>query len=93
MTFTLAGFTIVKRGVESEQEQVMVARVAAAVVRADGALELHHDHGADGRGLDESRARRVLGYLQTIWRRPIRWRRARSTRRCSGRSRESWANS
>jgi stage V sporulation protein R len=46
-------------------------RVSAAVVRADGALELHHDHAADGRGLDETRAQRVIGYLQTIWRRPI----------------------
>jgi hypothetical protein len=26
---------------------------------------------ADGRGLDEVRARRVVGYLQSIWRRPI----------------------
>jgi stage V sporulation protein R len=46
-------------------------RVAARAVRADGTLEIQHDHAADGRGLDESRARRVLEYLQRIWRRPI----------------------
>jgi stage V sporulation protein R len=46
-------------------------RVAATAVRADGSLEIRHDHVADGRGLDETRARRVLGYLQSIWRRPI----------------------
>ena len=46
-------------------------RVAAARLRADGGLELEHNHTADGRGLDEGRARKVLGYLRTIWRRPI----------------------
>jgi stage V sporulation protein R len=46
-------------------------RVAATQVRPDGSLEIQHDHAADGRGLDEERARRVLGYLKRIWRRPI----------------------
>jgi len=46
-------------------------RVAATVVRADGTLEIQHDYEADGRGLDEGRSRRVLGYLKRIWRRPI----------------------
>jgi stage V sporulation protein R len=46
-------------------------RVAAASLGTDGALLLQHNHAADGRGLDEERARRVLGYLRTIWRRPI----------------------
>jgi stage V sporulation protein R len=46
-------------------------RVAASAVRVDGTLEIQHDHAADGRGLDEPRARRVLEYLRRIWRRPI----------------------
>jgi stage V sporulation protein R len=45
--------------------------VAISAVRTDGTLELRHDHSTDGRGLDSSRAEKVLGYLRTIWRRPI----------------------
>jgi stage V sporulation protein R len=37
----------------------------------DGTLELTHDSGADGRGLDLERSRKVLDYLQRVWRRPI----------------------
>jgi stage V sporulation protein R len=46
--------------------------VAAQHVRLDGTLELVHDHGTDGRGLDINRSRRVLEYLVKVWRRPIR---------------------
>ena len=45
--------------------------VSAVRVRNDGTLELTHNSGTDGRGLDLERARRVLEYLQRIWRRPI----------------------
>jgi len=45
--------------------------VSAVRVRNDGTLELTHDSGTDGRGLDLERARRVLEYLQRVWRRPI----------------------
>ena len=46
-------------------------RVAVQAVRSDGTLELLHDHGGDGRGLDPERAARVLDYLGALWRRPI----------------------
>jgi stage V sporulation protein R len=46
--------------------------VAAQHVRVDGTLELVHDHGTDGRGLDVERSRRVLDYLVRVWRRPIK---------------------
>jgi len=45
--------------------------VAAAKVRADGTLELEHDHQTDGRGLDLERSRKVLEYVQRVWRRPV----------------------
>jgi stage V sporulation protein R len=45
--------------------------VSAAHVRTDGTLELVHDNKVDGRGLDLERSRRVLDYLQRVWRRPI----------------------
>jgi stage V sporulation protein R len=45
--------------------------VAATQVRNDGTLELVHDHQLDGRGLDLERSRKVLDYLQRIWRRPV----------------------
>jgi stage V sporulation protein R len=45
--------------------------VAAQHVRNDGTLELVHDHTLDGRGLDLERSRKVLDYLQRVWRRPV----------------------
>jgi len=45
--------------------------VTATKVRNDGTLELVHDTTIDGRGLDLERSRKVLDYLQKVWRRPI----------------------
>ncbi len=45
--------------------------VSASHVRNDGTLELTHDSTVDGRGLDLERSRKVLDYLQRVWRRPI----------------------
>src|SRR6201988_722967 len=45
--------------------------VSAVRVRNDGTLELTHDSTVDGRGLDLERSRKVLDYLQRVWRRPI----------------------
>jgi stage V sporulation protein R len=45
--------------------------VSAQRVRTDGTLELVHDAGSDGRGLDLERSRKVLDYLHKVWRRPI----------------------
>ena len=45
--------------------------VAATRVRSDGTLELTHENSVDGRGLDLERSRRVLDYVQRVWRRPI----------------------
>jgi stage V sporulation protein R len=45
--------------------------VSAVHVRQDGTLELAHDAGVDGRGLDTDRGRKVLDYLHRVWRRPI----------------------
>jgi stage V sporulation protein R len=45
--------------------------VSAAHVRNDGTLELEHDHETDGRGLDLERSRKVLEYVQRMWRRPV----------------------
>jgi stage V sporulation protein R len=45
--------------------------VMAQHVREDGTLELVHEHGTDGRGLDLARAERVLDYIRAMWRRPV----------------------
>jgi stage V sporulation protein R len=45
--------------------------VLAKHVANDGSLTLHHEHATDGRGLDLSRAERVLDYLHKVWRRPV----------------------
>jgi stage V sporulation protein R len=45
--------------------------VAAEHVRVDGTLELTHDYVTDGRGLDLDRSRRVLEYVQRVWRRAV----------------------
>ena len=45
--------------------------VAASHIRVDGTLELLHDHGTDGRGLDVDRVKKVIEYLQRVWRRPV----------------------
>lgn len=45
--------------------------VCAQHVRLDGTLELIHDHGTDGRGLDLDRSRKVLDYIHRVWRRPV----------------------
>lgn len=45
--------------------------IAASHVRVDGTLELKHDHKVDGRGIDAERARKVLEYVEKVWRRPV----------------------
>ncbi len=46
-------------------------RVAVAELRNDGTLVLQHHNQIDGRGLDPERARKVLQYVQRVWRRPV----------------------
>ncbi|RJF98492.1 SpoVR family protein [Noviherbaspirillum saxi] len=46
-------------------------RIAANNLHVDGSLQLLHDHQSDGRGIDLSRAERVLEYIGRIWRRPV----------------------
>jgi len=45
--------------------------VAVAHMHHDGTLELEHDTGTDGRGLDLERSRKVLEYVHRVWRRPV----------------------
>ena len=45
--------------------------IAARHIRIDGTLELEHDHKVDGRGLDVERSKKVIEYLQRVWRRPV----------------------
>jgi stage V sporulation protein R len=47
-------------------------RVAATDLKSDGTLVLTHDHTSDGRGLDTTRAKKVLEYTRRVWRRPVR---------------------
>jgi stage V sporulation protein R len=45
--------------------------VAASHVRVDGTLELAHDYKVDGRGIDVERTKKVLEYVEKVWRRPV----------------------
>ena len=45
--------------------------VAASHVRVDGTLELTHDYKVDGRGVDVERSKKVLEYVEKVWRRPV----------------------
>ena len=46
-------------------------RISVSELRNDGTLVLQHHNEIDGRGLDVERARRVLEYVQHVWRRPV----------------------
>jgi stage V sporulation protein R len=46
-------------------------RVAVSELKNDGTLILQHQSRVDGRGLDVERSRRVLEYVQRVWRRPV----------------------
>ena len=45
--------------------------VTASHVRVDGTLELAHDYKVDGRGIEVERTKKVLGYVEKVWRRPV----------------------
>ncbi|HTV51663.1 MAG TPA: SpoVR family protein [Steroidobacteraceae bacterium] len=45
--------------------------ISVGHVRTEGTLELVHDTGTDGRGLDLERSRKVLEYVRRVWRRPV----------------------
>ena len=45
--------------------------IAVSELDLDGTLELKHNHLIDGRGLDIDYARRVLEYIQHVWRRSV----------------------
>jgi stage V sporulation protein R len=46
-------------------------RIGVVSVGVDGILELKHDYLTDGRGVDQEHARKVLEYVQRVWRRPV----------------------
>jgi stage V sporulation protein R len=46
-------------------------RVCVTEVGVDGSLELAHEHGVDGRGLDTERGQKVIDYIHRVWRRPV----------------------
>ncbi|MDB5840225.1 MAG: SpoVR family protein [Herminiimonas sp.] len=72
------GIRIADRDIHAIREAILAPkfnygapRVAASRMHVDGSLELVHDHQSDGRGLDISRAERVLEYIARVWRRPV----------------------
>ena len=71
-------YKVIGGDVESIQEDLLrgkynfgAPRITAAEVRNDGTLVLLHDAEIDGRGLDAERARKVLEYIKSVWRRPV----------------------
>lgn len=70
---------VASRGLEQLREAILgpkfnygAPRIAVSELRADGSLDLVHDHQSDGRGVDLKRAARVLDYVARVWRRPVR---------------------
>jgi len=70
--------TVKSRDINAVREAILAPkfnygspRIAVSEVSADGSLTLIHDHHADGRGLDVTRARKVIEYIRRVWRRPI----------------------
>lgn len=45
--------------------------IAVEFIGTDGSLNLSHDFGRDGRGLDTDRTTKVLEYIRRVWRRPV----------------------
>ena len=69
---------VVDRDIDRVREAILSPRfnfgspsVAVSELGRDGSLILTHDTGIDSRGLDETRARRVLEYVHEVWRRPV----------------------
>ncbi|WP_409482659.1 SpoVR family protein [Noviherbaspirillum sp. ST 5-3] len=69
---------IAENGVHAVHEAILAPkfnygapRIAANHLHVDGSLQLVHDHQSDGRGVDLSRAERVLEYIGRVWRRPV----------------------
>ncbi len=72
------GIRIAERDIHAIREAILAPRfnygaprVSVKALHVDGSLELVHDHEGDGRGLDLSRAERVLDYIARVWRRPV----------------------
>jgi len=70
---------VANRDLEAVREAILAPkfnfgapRVAAVELRPDGGLVLAHEHASDGRGLDASRAKKVLEYARRVWRRSVR---------------------
>jgi stage V sporulation protein R len=70
---------VANRDLEAVREAILAPkfnfgapRVAAVELKTDGGLVLAHDHESDGRGLDATRAKKVLEYARRVWRRPVR---------------------
>ena len=71
--------TVIEPDLEALHEAILAPKynfgaptVLVESVRADGTLDLRHDHALDGRGLDLDRSGKVLEYVQRVWRRPVR---------------------
>ena len=60
-----------REGLLSGKYNFGAPRVAVTEVRSDGTLVPRHDTALDGRGLDVDRARKVLDYVKSVWRRPV----------------------
>ncbi len=72
------GIRIAERDIHGIREAILAPRfnygaprIEVKSMHIDGSLELVHDYSGDGRGLDLTRAERVLDYIARVWRRPV----------------------
>lgn len=61
----------IREAIVSPKYHFGAPHVNVTELKKDGTLILTHDHETDGRGLDADSARKVLGYIHTVWRRPV----------------------
>ena len=61
-----------KEGILADKFNFGAPSIHVKSILSDGTLSLHHEHKIDNRGLDLVRTEKVLGYIQSVWRRPVK---------------------
>jgi stage V sporulation protein R len=64
-------FNSVREGILKDKFNFGAPRIYVSGIGPDVSLELGHDYESDGRGLDVKRARKVLEYIKSVWRRDV----------------------
>ncbi len=61
-----------KEGILTDKFNFGAPSIHVKSILSDGTLSLYHDHKIDNRGLDLVRTEKVLSYIHSVWRRPVK---------------------